>query len=106
MPNGALLNMGAAQFMIGDDDAATEWLLKTLDRNPGLTVTYALLAMAYARKGDHVRSRNAAAALLRADPQYKLSSFEMRKIEGFPSAYQEWWQAKLLPAWRLARLPE
>ena len=106
VPDGALLNMGAAQFMMGDDDAATDWLLKTLDKNPGLTVTYALLAMAYARKGDQVRSRDAAAALLRADPQYKLSSFEMRKIEGFPSAYREWWKAKLLPAWRLARLPE
>jgi hypothetical protein len=30
----------------------------------------------------------------------------MRKIEGFPPAYQAWWKAKLLPAWRLARLPE
>ncbi len=106
VPDGALLNMGAAQFMIGDDDAATEWLLKTLDKNPGLTVTYALLAMAYARKGDRARSRTAAADLFRVDPKYKLSSFEMRKIEGFPPAYQAWWKAKLLPAWRLARLPE
>ena len=106
VPDGALLNMGAAQFMIGDDDAATEWLLRTLDKNTDLTVTYALLAMAYARKGDHVRSRNAAATMLRADPNYKLSSFEMRKIEGFPSAYQEWWKVKLLPAWRLAHLAE
>ena len=69
-------------------------------------MTYALLAMAYARKGDQARSRTAAADLLRVDPKYKLPSFEMRKIEGLPSAYQTWWKAKLLPAWRLARLPE
>ena len=71
----------------GDDEAAIEWLLKALDANPGFTLSRALLAMAYARKGDHARSRTTAAALLQAEPKFSLSKFEP-------------------PAGRLAGLPE
>ena len=102
----AFLNMGFAQFMLGDNDIAIEWLLKGLDANPGLTSLHASLAMAYARKGDHARSQAAVAALMRTDPNFTLSQFEPRRIEDFPPAYREFWKTKLLPAWRLAGLPE
>ena len=47
-----LSNMASAQFMLGDNDAAIEWSLKALDRNPGWIDAQATLARAYARNGD------------------------------------------------------
>jgi TolB-like protein len=98
-------NMGRAQFMIGDDEAAIEWLLKAVDANPAYAPPHAYLAMAYARQGDHARARAAAVALLRADPKYSLSRSEAPWPEQ-PVAFREWWETKLLPAGRLAGLPE
>ena len=100
-----LNNMGRAQFMTGEDDAAIQWLSKALDVNPGSTSSQAYLTAAYARKGDRNRSRTAAAALMRADPNFRLSTFESPLL-GYPAAYREFWETKLLPAGRLAGLPE
>jgi TolB-like protein/cytochrome c-type biogenesis protein CcmH/NrfG len=101
-----LFNMGAAHFMLGNDKVAISWLLKVLGKNPTLTDTYALLAMAYARLGDQARSRSSVAELLRRDPRYQLSSFEIRKVDAFPPVYATYWAKRLMPAWRLAGLPE
>ena len=100
-----LANMGRAHFMVGDNMAAVEWLLKALDVNPGYADLYAYLAMSYARKGDHTRARAAVAALLRAEPNFSLSRLDTPE-PGDPAAYREFWETKLLPAWRLAGLPE
>jgi hypothetical protein len=81
-------------------------MLKALEKNPVVTDAYAFVAMAHIRKGDRIRSRAAVEELLRIDPKYDLSSFEVRKVEAFPPAYREFWTKKLLPAWRLAGLPE
>jgi adenylate cyclase len=101
-----LRNMGLAHFMSGDNEAAIEWFLRTLEANPRVTRLHAYLAMAYARKGDQAKSRAAVASLLRAHPKFNLSNFRWRGLETFPAAYREYWETKLLPAWRLAGLPE
>ena len=98
--------MGFAQFMLGDNDAAIAWLLKALDKNPRMIWAQTELAMAYALNGDRARSRAAVAAVLRADPSFNLSRYQSRKIEGFRPARRKFWERTLLPAWRLAGLPE
>lgn len=102
---GFLFDMGRAQFMLGDDETAIQWLLKAIDANPGWAIPQAYLAMAYARKGDKGRSRAAVVAMLRVDPKFSLSKFAT-PIPGYPAAYREFWETKLLPAGRLAGLPE
>jgi tetratricopeptide (TPR) repeat protein len=101
-----LANMGYFDFMAGDDEAAMQWMLKAADANPAFKAAHAGLAMLYARKGQQARSQVAVAALLRLDPKINLSSFEGRSVESFTPAYREYWEKKLLPAWRLAGLPE
>lgn len=101
-----LRNMGRAHFMKGDDESAIDWLLKALDANPGVTRMRAYLAMSYARKGDRKRAQTEVATLLTQDPTFDLFKLEWRRIERFPPAYREYWETNLLPAWRLAGLPE
>jgi len=101
----ALSGMGVAQFMLGDDNAAIAWLLKAVDANANRTQYHAYLAMAYARKGDPARARLAVAAVLRLDPKFGLSKFDL-PLPGYPPGYREFWNTKLLPAARLAGLPE
>lgn len=62
--------------------------------------------MAYARKGDHARSRKAVAALLKLEPEFRLSKDFPTPEVGRPEAYRVLWESKLLPAGRLAGLPE
>ena len=105
-PAGMLCWVGVAYFMLGDDHSAIEWLVKSVDANPGLTAAYPYLAMAYASKGDHSASKAAVTELLRRDPGFNLSKMDTRKSTAFPPEYREYWETKLLPAWRLAGLPE
>ena len=100
-----LINMGRAQLILGDDDAAIQWLSRAVEANPDFTLSHAYLAAAYARKGDYARSRAAAASAMRVDPNFSLSAFEP-PLPGYPIAYREFWETKLLPAARLAGLPD
>ena len=88
---------------------AAGWLDRILARlktlKGAIVAPHAYLAMAYARKADHARSRAAIAALLRVDPKFSLSKLDAPKA-GYPVAYLEFWETKLLPAGRLAGLPE
>jgi Flp pilus assembly protein TadD len=97
--------MGYANFMLGDNDAAIEWLRKSLDTNPGWGYGYAYLAMAYALKGEDIKARAAAADLRRVDPNSTLSAYR-KEIVLRPDTYKEWFESKLVPAWRKAGLPE
>ena len=101
----AMLNMGRAYFMLGDNDAAVDWLQKSLEKNSGHPVTYAYLAMAYALKGDEANAHAEAENLRRLDPNFKLLTFE-KLDSAAPAAYKEWYEAKLIPASRKAGLPE
>jgi class 3 adenylate cyclase/TolB-like protein/Flp pilus assembly protein TadD len=103
----ALLLMGSAYFMLGDNDAAIAWLLKSLERNPAYSATYAYLAMACALKGEDAQARAAAAEARRLDAATRLSTFSINKpFSSSPAAYKEFFENKLVPAWRKAGLPE
>jgi adenylate cyclase len=97
--------MGRAQFMLGDDQAAIAWLLKALDVSDRIAEHHALLAMAYARRGESAKAQASVAALLQLEPKFSLSRFDKPR-PGYPSAYREFWETKLLPAARLAGLPD
>ena len=99
-----LLNMGRAQFMSGDDDAAIQWLLKSIDASPDFPQSRPYLAMAYARKGDLIRARAATADMLRARPISRLDNFEVPALD-HPDAYLAFWDNELVPAARLAGIP-
>ena len=96
--------MGSAYLMLGDNDAAIEWLLRSSEKNPSLGRTSALLAMAYANKGEDAKARAAVAEACRLDPNTKLSTFDDQRASS--AAYKEWFESKLVPAWRKAGLPE
>jgi adenylate cyclase len=100
-----LLMMGLAYFMRGDNDAAIEWLQKCLERNPTFGYAYAYLAMAYALKGEDTLAHGAAAEVRRLNPNTKLSAFDNPNPSS-PAAYKEFYENKLVPAWRKAGLPE
>jgi adenylate cyclase len=97
--------MGYAYFMLGDNDAAIEWLQKSLATDPGLHYTIASLAMAYALKGEDSKARAMAADLRRLFPNETLSWWR-KEVSGRPAAYNEFFENKFVPAWRKAGLPE
>jgi TolB-like protein len=107
-PSGAILQqMCRSYFMLGDNDAAIEWCLKTVEHKPiWPTETYAYLAMAYAAKGADAKSRVAATEMRRSDPSAKLSVFPDHPKSWAPPAYKELYESKLVPTWRKAGLPE
>jgi TolB-like protein/Flp pilus assembly protein TadD len=100
-----LQNMGLAYFMLGDNDAAIEWLLKSIEKNPGWGNAYTYLAMAYALKGEDAKARAAAAEVRRLDPNSKLLAF-YNPNSSSPAAYKKYYDDRFLPAWRKAGLPE
>jgi len=98
-------NMAYAYFMLGDNDAAIEWALKASEINPALPHPYALLAMAYTLKEDDVKSRAAVADLRRVNPTLNfLKSFMPQPSS--PAASKDFFENRLVPAWRKAGLPE
>ena len=68
-------------------------------------VTYAFLAMAYALTGDDAQAHAAAAEVRRLDPNFKLIT-DYKPVSPVPAAYREFYENKLIPAWRKAGLPE
>jgi adenylate cyclase len=103
--DGFFLTLGRAYFMLGDYDAAIEWSLKSLERNPAYASAFTVLAMAYALKKDGKRARAAVAELRRLEPDFRLTASQ-RPGASTPAAYRQYWENKYLPAWRLAGLPE
>jgi predicted Zn-dependent protease len=97
--------MGRAFFMLGNYDAAVDWLQKTLDKDAVFPIAYAYLAMAYALKGDEAKARATTANLRRLDPNYKLLTLE-KPDSSQPAAFKDWYEAVLVPASRKAGLPE
>jgi predicted Zn-dependent protease len=96
--------IGRAYFMLGDNDAAIGWLLKSLEQDPAFAPTHAYLAMAYALKGDAGKALAAVAEARRLDSDRKLSDLEPHSSQ--PAAYKALYESKLAPVWRKAGLPE
>jgi len=61
--------------------------------------------MAYTLKGENAKARAAAADYHRLDPNDPLSAWRER-ASSRPAAYKEYFEIKLVPAWRKAGLPE
>ena len=100
----SLLLMGFAYFMLGDNDAAIEWLLKSSEKNPAYAPTHAYLAMAYALRGEDARARAAAAEVRRLDPDIRPTF--IKPFASSPAAYKKFYENKFVPTWRKAGLPE
>jgi len=98
------LVMGWAHLMLGDNESAVEWLLRSSEKNPSVGRTHALLAIAYANQGEDLKARAAVAEARRSDPNIKLSTFDGQAASS--AAYKEWLKSKVAPAWRKAGLPE
>lgn len=86
--------MALAHFMLGDDPAAIEWAKKALDANPKYIPAGAVLAMAYAHKGDLTRARATAEELLRTDPTLTFNKGFHRKAERSPRDTANTWRPK------------
>jgi TolB-like protein len=97
------LNMGEAQFMRSDYDAAIEWFMKTLAVNADYPDAYAYLAMAYALKHADNKARDAVTQLRRRFPSYRLPEQDKPQPSS-PAAYKDYWENRVLPAARKAGL--
>jgi TolB-like protein/DNA-binding winged helix-turn-helix (wHTH) protein/tetratricopeptide (TPR) repeat protein len=97
--------MAYAHFMQGDNDGAIHWSTVALDKNPKLPYAYGILALAYAQQGDQAKARAAVADLHRIAPGFTLALLN-HPTASYPDSAKEFWNRKLLPAWRLAGLPE
>jgi adenylate cyclase len=102
-----LFNQGHAYFMLGDNDSAIECLQKSLQINPQFNPAeiHASLAMMFALKGDAAKARDAAAEFRLSAPDKTLSTWRKQAVLT-SAAYKEWFENKLVPAWREAGLPE
>jgi len=98
--------MGAANFALGENDAAIDWLLKALDLNFENPDTFSHLAMAYAKKGDVTRSAAFAERYRRRAEVEGVKGPRVNKPRpGSPAAYVSYFYDKLLPDWERAGLP-
>jgi adenylate cyclase len=109
-PNGnneiALVNLGRAYFMKGDDAQAIQWMRKGFDLNPGRAGrNMDWLAMAYARSGQMDKANDAARAFIKARPDVRLATaLGLNKLT--QPAFQQWHDTVRAPLWRKAGLPE
>lgn len=94
-------NLGWVSFVMGDDDASIAYFRKTVEANPTFFDAHGWMAMAYARKGDMVKAREAADALRAADPK---RSFQTRRhpMSSAPPAYRKFYEETYLPMGRRA----
>lgn len=79
---------------------------QAVDVNPGFHVFHTALALAYARKGDEVQARKAAAEAVRLNPQLRLNFDDLPPWPGKEAAHKKYIDTQYLPAWRVAGLPE
>jgi adenylate cyclase len=94
-------NLGWISFLLRDDDASIAYFKKVVENNPTFFDAYGWIAMAYARKGDMVRSKEAADALMKVDPK---RSFQTRRhpMPSAPPAYKQFYDEVYLPLGRKA----
>jgi TolB-like protein/class 3 adenylate cyclase/tetratricopeptide (TPR) repeat protein len=103
---GAMNQLGVGHFFLGHDDLAIEWLEKARAENPKAPTLVANLAVAYAKKGDLVKAKAAAAELLRIAPNFRLSNSGMYPSPSAPEAFKKLYVEIYLPAAKKAGLPE
>ena len=108
-PNGSasvFAALGAANFALGQNDPAIDWLLKALDLNFENLDIFSNLAMAYANKGDVTRSAAFAEQYRGRAEVARVKGPRVNKPRpGSPAAYVAFFYDKLLPDWERAGLP-
>ncbi|MBL8323769.1 MAG: protein kinase [Rubrivivax sp.] len=98
--------LGAANFALGNDDAAIHWFLKALDLNFENLTVFAKLAMAYANKGEMAKAaRFADQYRWRAEALNAKGPRINKPKPGSPAAIVSYFYEKLLPNWERAGLP-
>ena len=99
-------NLAKVAFIEDRPDEAIKWAQLSLQGNPNFLENHVRLALAYARKGDQVQARKAAAEVVRLIPDLKLDIKDDVPWPGKEAAYRKYIETQYLPAWRLAGLPE
>ncbi len=99
-PTSMVHNLGCSYFYLGDDATAIEWLSKAIAKSPKFPPPRAVLAIAYARKGDIEKAKATAAELLAINPEFKMSLLQQRTIA------PKYWDSKTLQLARQAGLPD
>jgi tetratricopeptide (TPR) repeat protein len=98
--------LGAANYALGRNDAAIDWLLRALDLNLENLDIFSNLAMAYANKGDVAKSATFAEQYRRRAEVAGVKGPRVNKPRpGSPAAYVSFFYDKLLPDWERAGLP-
>lgn len=94
-------NLGWVSFLMGDDDACIAYFRKVVENNPTFFDAHGWIAMAYARKGEMAKSKEAADALLKMDPK---RSFQTRRkpMPSAPPAYKKFYDEVYLPTGKKA----
>lgn len=94
-------NLGWVSFMMGDDDASIAYFKKVVENNPTFFDAHGWIAMAYARKGDMAKAKEAADALMKVDPK---RSFQTRRhpMASAPATYKKFYEEAYLPIGRKA----
>ena len=83
------------------------WARQAIDANPNnASTSQAMMALAYARKGDQTQARKAAAEAVRLNPSLRLDIKDDLPWPGKEAAYRKYIETQYLPAWRFAGLPE
>ena len=98
--------LGVGHLFLGHDDLAIEWLEKARAEVPKNPQPLQSLAVAYAKKGDLVKAKAAAAELLRIAPNFRLSNSGGYPFPSSPEAYKKLWREVYMPAANKAGLPE
>ncbi|HEX2931545.1 MAG TPA: hypothetical protein VHV54_17600, partial [Candidatus Binatia bacterium] len=102
----AMMFLGLGHFYLGHDRSAIEWLEKAREETPHRPNPLQHLAVAYAKKGDLVKAKGAAAELLRIAPNFRLSNGSQYPLPSSPEAYKKLWREVYMPAAKKAGLPE
>ena len=105
VPEMTLINLCRAYFMLGNNDAAIELCLKSLEKNPDIGFTYGFLAMAYALKGEDAKARAAETEFRRLEPNETISSWR-KDLSSTPAVTREWYESKVVPVARKLGMPE
>ena len=96
--------LALAHFMRGNDDAVIEWAQRAIEANSPVPSPYALLAMAYSRKGDDER-RSRAVEIVKG--KFPDAVAPKPPLPGaLPTTPMDLWrQTVWKPAWLAAGLP-
>ena len=94
-------NLGWVSFLMGDDDASIAYFKKVVENNPTFFDAHGWIAMAYARKGDMAKSKDAADTLMKVDPKHSFQT-RRRPMPSAPPQYKQFYDEVYLPFGRKA----